>query len=93
MLITLAIGPLFIHQGDRVQGVAVDGGFLHVTSRGEDTRVDVLAEHAELQDEIDLAAAERLRDAAEERLSQHADAEARDDLAKALARIRATGRS
>jgi len=93
MLITLAIGPLFIHQGDRVQGVAVDGGFLHVTSRGEETRVDVLAEHAELQDEIDLSAAERLRDAAEERLSQHTDAEARADLAKALARIRARGQS
>jgi len=91
LLVTLAIGPLFIHQGDRVQGVAVDGGFLHVTSRGDDTRVDVLAEHAELQEEIDLAAAERLRDAAQERLSERADADARADLAKALARIRARG--
>ena len=57
MLIALAIGPLFIHQGDRVEGVAVDGGFLHVTSRGDDTRVDILAEHAELESEIDVAAA------------------------------------
>jgi F-type H+-transporting ATPase subunit epsilon len=93
LLIALAIGPLFIHQGDRVLGVAVDGGFLHVTSKGGDTRVDVLAERAELQDEIDLSAAERLRDAAEERLSEHADAEARADLAKAVARIRVRGRS
>jgi F-type H+-transporting ATPase subunit epsilon len=91
LLVTLAIGALFIHQGDRVQGVAVDGGFLHVTSRGDDTRVDVLAEHAELQEEIDLAAAERLRDAAQERLTERADADARADLAKALARIRARG--
>jgi F-type H+-transporting ATPase subunit epsilon len=92
MLITLAIGPLFIHQGDRVTGVAVDGGFLHVTSRGDDTRVDVLAEHAELPDEIDVAAAERLRDDAEPRAA-HGDADGRADLARALARIRATGRS
>ena len=91
LLVALAIGPLFIHQGDRVKGVAVDGGFLHVTSRGDETRVDVLAEHAELQEEIDLAAAERLRDAAQERLSERADADARADLAKALARIRARG--
>jgi F-type H+-transporting ATPase subunit epsilon len=88
MLIQLAIGPLFIHRGDQIDGVAVDGGFLHVTSRGDATRVDVLAEHAELESEIDQAAAERMRDAAEERLSGHADAEARADLAKALARIR-----
>ena len=93
LLVALAIGPLFIHQGDRVKGVAVDGGFLHVTSRGDDTRVDVLAEHAELQEEIDLAAAERLRDTAQERLSEHADADARADLAKALARIRARGQA
>jgi F-type H+-transporting ATPase subunit epsilon len=93
LLVTLAIGALFIHQGDRVQGVAVDGGFLHVTSRGGDTRVDVLAEHAELEEEIDLAAAERLRDTAQERLSEHADADARADLAKALARIRARGQA
>jgi F0F1-type ATP synthase epsilon subunit len=92
MLITLAIGPLFIHQGDRVTGVAVDGGFLHVISRGDDTRVDVLAEHAELPDEIDVAAAERLRDDAEQRAA-HGDAGGRADLARALARIRATGRS
>jgi F-type H+-transporting ATPase subunit epsilon len=91
LLITLGIGPLFIHQGDRVEGVAVDGGFLHVTSRGDDTRVDVLAEHAELREEIDLAAAERLRDAAEQRLSEHGDADARADLARVLARIRARG--
>ncbi len=69
----------------------MDGGFLHVTSGGGETRVDVLAEHAELHDEIDLGAAERLRDSAQERLAAHADAEAQADLAKALARIRARG--
>src|SRR5437773_393242 len=59
MLIELAIGPLFIQtEGERI-AAAVDGGFLHVaTSKGE-TRVDVLAEHAELSTEIDLDRARR----------------------------------
>jgi F-type H+-transporting ATPase subunit epsilon len=92
MLITLAIGPLFIHQGERVEGVAVDGGFLHVTSRGDDTRVDILAEHAELESEIDLAEAERERADAEQGVAQ-GNAARRADLARAMARIRAKGRS
>jgi F-type H+-transporting ATPase subunit epsilon len=92
MLIALAIGPLFIHQGDRVEGVAVDGGFLHVTSRGEDTRVDILAERAELESEIDVAAAERDRAEAEQQVAQ-GNAARRADLARAVARTRAKGRS
>jgi F-type H+-transporting ATPase subunit epsilon len=92
LLITLAIGPLFIHQGDRVEGVAVDGGFLHVTSRGDDTRVDILAEHAELESEIDAAEAERERAEAEQQVAQ-GNAASRADLARAVARIRAKGRA
>ena len=44
-LITLAIGPLFDHQGDRSTGVAVDGGSPGRDQPGHDTRADVLAEH------------------------------------------------
>ena len=88
LLTALAIGVLKIeHQGNPTLAV-VDGGFLHVTSAGADTRVDVLAEHAELADEVDVAAAERLREQAERRLAQGDVAEARDDLAKAQARLR-----
>jgi F0F1-type ATP synthase epsilon subunit len=72
--------------------VAVDGGFLHVTSRGDDTRVDILAEHAELESEIDAAEAERQRAEAEQEVAQ-GNAAGRADLERAVARIRAKGRS
>jgi len=88
LLISLAIGPLFIHQESAVVSVAVDGGFLHVTSAGGDSRVDILAEHAELGSEIDLEAARELRLDAERRMSERATDEARADLARAVARIR-----
>jgi F-type H+-transporting ATPase subunit epsilon len=53
MLIQLAIGPLLIDpvEGERV-AVAIDGGFLHVVSYEGETRMDVLAEQAELREEI-----------------------------------------
>ena len=92
MLVTLAIGALFIHDDARVLGVAVDGGFLHVMSGGGETRVDVLAEHAELEDEIDPDAAERLRSDAERRLAEGPSDDARADLARANARLRVRGR-
>jgi F-type H+-transporting ATPase subunit epsilon len=91
MLITLAIGALYIHNDAQVQAVAVDGGFLHVISGGGDTRVDVLAEHAELEQEIDLDAAERLRSDAERRLAERATESGRADLARAMARLRVAG--
>ena len=92
LLIQLAIGPLFIQpvSGERV-AAAVDGGFLHVTGSMEETRVDVLAEHAELASEIDVDAARRSRDEAERRLAAEQSAEARTELAKALARIQVGG--
>jgi F-type H+-transporting ATPase subunit epsilon len=92
MLITLAIGALYIHNDAQIQAVAVDGGFLHVMSGGGDTRVDVLAEHAELEQEIDLDAAERLQSDAERRLAERASDDARADLARATARLRVRGR-
>src|SRR5437870_7206149 len=59
MLIQLGIGPLFIQpaDGERI-AAAVDGGFLHVVTVEEETRVDILGESAELATEI---AVERAR--------------------------------
>ena len=56
LLIQLDIGPLFIQppEGERI-AAAVDGGFLHVVTNDMRTRVDVLAEHAELAGARDRA--------------------------------------
>jgi len=58
LLIRLAIGPLHVlrEDGDWLRAV-VDGGFLHVSTEEGTTRVDVLANDAQLQDEIDAQAA------------------------------------
>ena len=59
MLIELAVAPLRIFDGTTEREVIlVDGGFLHVTP-GEVTRVDVLAESAQLPAEVDVATARR----------------------------------
>jgi F-type H+-transporting ATPase subunit epsilon len=87
-LAALDIGALYIDApGGRV-GAAVDGGFLHVTGSLEETRVDVLAEHAELGSEIDVEEARRRRDDAQRRLGEEQSDEARAELAKAIARLR-----
>jgi F-type H+-transporting ATPase subunit epsilon len=89
VLIQLAIGPLFIDPADGGERIAaaVDGGFLHaVTSEGA-TRVDVLAEFAELAPEIDAEKARSQRDEAERRLQDPEDTDAVADLAKAVTRL------
>ena len=84
LLVQLAIGPLYILRGDEPELAAViDGGFMHVASRNGVTRVDVMATHAELASEIDLAEARRRLDAAQQR----DDAAAAVEIAKATARI------
>jgi F0F1-type ATP synthase epsilon subunit len=66
----------------------IDGGFLHVTSSEDVTRVDVMADGATLEKDIDVAAVERSRDNARRRLEADADDEdARIDLAHAEARL------
>lgn len=87
MLIQLDIGPLFIQtEGERI-AAAVDGGFLHVVTHEGETRVDVLAEHAELANEIDLDRARREAADAERHLQAHDDGVAVAQLAKANTRI------
>jgi F-type H+-transporting ATPase subunit epsilon len=91
MLVPLAIGVLAIVEGSTRTQAAVDGGFLHVRGSSESTRVDILAEHAELASEIDVTHADQRRAAAERRLSEEQNGEARAELAKAIARTRITG--
>ena len=87
MLIQLAIGPLFIQtEGERL-AAAVDGGFLHVVTNEGETRVDVLAEHAELQSEIDMDRARRQKEDAERRIAEREDGLAQAELAKATTRL------
>jgi F-type H+-transporting ATPase subunit epsilon len=92
LLTELAIAPLFIttEEGERI-AAAVDGGFLHVVTREGETRVDVLAEYAELETEIDLDKA-RKQEAEAERLIQERDnGAALAMLAKAQVRISLRG--
>jgi len=91
MLIRLAIGALRIHREGRAEAAVVDGGFLHVTSGGAGTRIDVLATHAEMAGEIDLRAAQARVEELRRRLEEQRDAEAEAELAKALARAHLAG--
>jgi F-type H+-transporting ATPase subunit epsilon len=85
MLIQLAIGPLFIQTEQERLAAAVDGGFLHVVTTGGETRVDVLAEHAELREEIDVERARTQREDAERRPGD--DESVKAELAKARTRM------
>jgi F-type H+-transporting ATPase subunit epsilon len=87
MLVELDIAPVRIIEGDRDRHkILVDGGFLHVTPGEEETRVDILAEHAALPQEIDAAASGARADELQRRVDQEDDAGVRAELAKALMR-------
>ena len=88
MLIRLGVGPLRIFRDEGEIEAVVDGGFLHVTSEGDASRIDVLASRAELGSEIDLDAARSAKAEMERRLAEdREDAEAIEGLARANARI------
>lgn len=88
----LAIGALHLDtESAGMVDVAVQGGFLHVNSRGDETIVEVLAEHAELAAEIDVARAEREQAEASAQVEQRADDETRAELAWAVTRLRVGG--
>jgi F-type H+-transporting ATPase subunit epsilon len=88
LLIRLAIGALRIKdEGGAWHTAVVDGGFLHVTSAEGTTRVDVLATHAEMADQIDVRAAESRVEELKAHLAKAEDMGARIELAKALARV------
>jgi F-type H+-transporting ATPase subunit epsilon len=86
MLVELAVAPVRVIEGRSERKILVDGGFLHVTPGEEETRVDVLAEHAALPEEIDAAAARARADELDRRLQEVDQAELRAELAKALMR-------
>jgi F-type H+-transporting ATPase subunit epsilon len=84
LLIQLAIGPLQVlrEDGGWLRAV-VDGGFLHVSTEEGSTRVDVLANDAQLQEEIDVEAATR-------RLEELRGGDAEDDsVQREIARLEA----
>jgi F-type H+-transporting ATPase subunit epsilon len=95
----VAIGPLRILRGDGPEITAVvDGGFMHVTSDGDATRVDVLAANAQMREEIDVEDARRRVSELEDRLRERDTADAEADLAgvkesllRAQARINLAG--
>jgi F-type H+-transporting ATPase subunit epsilon len=88
MLIRLAVAPLRIqHEDGHWESPVVDGGFLHVTTGEEGTRVDVLASGAELESEIDRDGARARATELEARLQHEDDEGLRDELARARARV------
>ena len=74
-----------IEPGGNVLGVAVHGGFLSVTKDG----VSILAEDAQLSDEIDVTKARAAYEEAKSRGGDSAEAEA--ELRRARAQLLATG--
>jgi F0F1-type ATP synthase epsilon subunit len=70
-----------VNGNDRTRAV-VDGGFLHV----KDNRVDVLAEFAEFEDEVDASSARSRVDEMRSRLGDDASEEDKAELRKAEAR-------
>ena len=92
LLIRLTIGPLTVRREGEDLLAVVDGGFLHVTSEDEATRVDVLATSVSLAGEIDPAAEQERKANAEARLaSERDDADAATELQKAQARLKLHG--
>jgi F-type H+-transporting ATPase subunit epsilon len=87
LLIRLAIGALRSQdEAGAWQAAIADGGFLHVTSHDDATRVDVLATGAELDSEVDRQAAEARVAELQASLAEGDEAAVRTELAKALAR-------
>jgi F-type H+-transporting ATPase subunit epsilon len=65
----LKVAPIIIMQGDVNQYIAVSGGFIEVRK----DKVVILAESAELPDEINLERAEAAKDRAEKRIAAKTD--------------------
>ncbi len=87
-LAALDVGAVYIEAGAERIAIAVDGGFLAIGELGEETRVDILAEFAVLQGEMDRedpAASDRR---AAELRGEGRFAEAREEDAKAATRRR-----
>ncbi|MET0148986.1 MAG: F0F1 ATP synthase subunit epsilon [Acidimicrobiales bacterium] len=88
LLAALAVGPVFIDAGGSRTAVVVDGGFLHVAHDDDMTRVDILAEHALLSDELGQDSAESREQRAEELRAEDRLDVAREEQAIAAVRRR-----
>ena len=88
LLAALDVGPVYIDADGGRTAVVVDGGFLHVAHQDDSTRVDILAEHALLQEELDREDPAACEQRAEELRAEGRFDEARVELAKAAARRR-----
>jgi len=93
---TLKAGTLTYWKGKQERHLAVSGGYAEV--RGN--RLSILADNAEVAEEVDVARAERARQRAERRLQEWASgaeaidfARAEAALQRALARLEAVGKS
>jgi F-type H+-transporting ATPase subunit epsilon len=91
MLIRLGIAPLRIQREEGEVRAVVDGGFLHVTTEGEVTRVDVMATQAEFENDVDRTREEQRRSEMQARLERTPeDEDAKAELQKAEARLNLT---
>ena len=88
LLAALDIGPVYIDADGSRTAVVVDGGFIHVAHEDDVTRVDILAEHALLQEELDQEDPAACEQRAEELQAEGRFDEARVELAKAAVRRR-----
>jgi F-type H+-transporting ATPase subunit epsilon len=82
LLALLDVGPLAVVNGGNREHAIIDGGFLHVAF----DRVEVLAEHAELESEVDVDATRSRVEELERRVAE-GDEDARRELARAQARL------
>ena len=85
MLVALGARPVRIVHGGQEEVVLVHGGFLHVTPGDGDTRVDILAEQAELATEVSAEEAQAWVEDLRRRVEQ-GETEAGAELARALVR-------
>ncbi|MCL1986308.1 MAG: F0F1 ATP synthase subunit epsilon [Betaproteobacteria bacterium] len=69
LLSALAIGTLRFNEGGKSQNVFISGGFADVS----DNKVTVLAESAELAEDIDQARAQAAKERAEKRLADRTE--------------------
>lgn len=93
LMTSLDVGELDLRRADgTTDAIAVFGGFVEV----HENTVTVLAEKAELSEEIDVERAQRAMERAKERLASHPAevdlSRVEDSLKRAIMRIRVAGR-
>lgn len=92
LITQLGIGVVTYKVGGKEHKIAITGGFMEVS----DNKMVILADTAEMAENIDIARANAARDRAEKRLQEKADdldyARAQAALQRAMTRLKAAGR-